>query len=159
MKSRVADLVVAVTTIILATIYLVGTYNIRTLAVTDPLGPKAYPALIGSLMLLCGLSLAISSLRRSQNSSYPAGENGGDIKNSRPIAVGAVALWLLVYYLAYEQLGFVLATIPFLFALMAFFNRGKWLTNAIVAILFPVLLDLILSHVLGLAPAPGLFSL
>jgi len=159
MKSLIADLGVAVTTIVLATIYLVATYNIRTLAITDPLGPKAYPALIGGLMLLSGLSLAIVSLRRSKNSSYSAPENGGDIKNSRPVAVGAIALWLLSYYLVYEQLGFVLATIPFLLGLMAYFNRGKWLTNTMVAILFPVVLDLILSHVLGLAPAPGLFSL
>ena len=75
------------------------------------------------------------------------------------MAVGAVALWLLGYYLALEPLGFILSTIPFLFGLMAYFNRGHWLTNAIVAILFPVVLDLIFSRVLGMAPAPGLLSL
>ena len=159
MKKATSDLALAAIAIAAATIYLVATYNLRTLVVVDPLGPKAFPALLGILMLLCGISLAITSWQRyrSQVSSIPEDESGA--RNSHPIAVGAVASWLLGYYLVFEPLGFVLATIFFLFGLMVYFNRGHWLTNAIVAILFPVVLDFIFSYVLGLTPAQGLLSL
>ena len=159
MKKRSADLAVAAIAIVLATIYLMATYDLRALTLSDPLGPKAFPALLGSLMLLCGVSLAITSLRRYRSEAPSVSEGEGNAESSHPVAVGAVALWLLGYYIVFEPLGFVLATIPFLFGLMAFFNRGHWLTNAAVAILFPVVLDLIFSHVLGMPPAPGLLSL
>ncbi len=158
MNKAATDLGVAIVTIALATVYLVATYSIRTLVIADPLGPKAFPALLGVLMLLCGISLAITSLRRYWRSAEVADKESG-AQNHYPVAVGAVALWLLGYYLVLEPLGFVLSTIPFLFVLMAYFNRGRWLSNAIVSILFPVILDLIFSYVLGLAPAPGLLSL
>lgn len=159
MKKGSADIAVATITIVLATIYLMATYNLRLLPLSDPLGPKAFPALLGSLMLLCGVSLALASWRHYRSEASSASEGEGGAESSHPMAVGAVALWLLAYYIAFEPLGFVLATIPFLFGLTAYFNRGHWFTNAAVAILFPVVLDLIFSHVLGLPPAPGLLSL
>jgi len=160
MKKGAADLVVAAIAIVLATIYLIATYDLRVLTLSDPLGPKAFPALLGSLMLLCGVSLAPAAWRRYRSEAASASEGKVDAdSNHHPMAVGAVALWMLGYYVVLEPLGFILATVPFLFGLMAFFNRGRWFTNAAVAILFPVVLDWIFSHVLGMPPAPGLFSL
>ena len=64
MSRVVSDLTVAVATIFFASAYLIGTYDIRTLVVADPLGPKAVPALLGVMLLLCGISLAVTALRR-----------------------------------------------------------------------------------------------
>jgi putative tricarboxylic transport membrane protein len=53
--------------------------------------------------------------------------------------LGAVVIWMGVYYATLERLGFILATTAFLFPLMAWFNRGKWLANALSAAAFSAL--------------------
>jgi putative tricarboxylic transport membrane protein len=49
-----------------------------------------------------------------------------------------VVVWISVYFAFFETLGYVVATSVFLLALMAWFNRGKWLANTLSAVLFSV---------------------
>ena len=48
----------------------------------------------------------------------------------------AVTVWTCLYYAVFESLGYILATAVYLLALMAWFNRGKWVANVLTAILF-----------------------
>lgn len=158
-KKFIGDLAVAGIAIALATAYLLSTYSIRSVEIVDPLGPKAFPALLGIALLLCGVSLAAKTLighyrpREAASDTLGAESNGG-----HPLAVLAVGAWLLAYYFVFEPLGFLLSTMVLIFGLTAYFNRGHWITNTAVAILFPIVIDLIFSHVLGRAPAPGILS-
>lgn len=156
-KRLIGDFAVAAVTIAFASAYLIATYNLRELSIEDPLGPKAFPFVLGILMLLCGISLAGSTLLRYWREQGTAFEDD-EFSGSHPVAVAAVAAWLLAYYLVFEPLGFLLATMLFLFGLMVYFNRGRWLTNIAVSILFPIVLELIFTHVLGSTPAPGILS-
>jgi len=45
---------------------------------------------------------------------------------------------MAVYFAVFETLGYVVATTLFLFPVMAWFNRGKWLANALSAALFSI---------------------
>jgi putative tricarboxylic transport membrane protein len=150
------NLVVAGCTIALATAYLIASLRIRDVYIVDPLGPKAFPLLLGLGLLICGVSLGLTTLVGIlwDTSDVDLTEEA----KSHPFAVVLVGGWLLAYYLVFETLGFLLATMIFLLGMTSYFNRGRWWVNVAVSVLFPVCLDLIFSYVLGRAPAPGLFS-
>ena len=56
-------------------------------------------------------------------------------RRSRRILV-AMTAWTTLYYFAFERVGYLIATIVYLFALLAFFNRGRWWMNAACAVGF-----------------------
>ena len=51
-----------------------------------------------------------------------------------------VVVWTAAYYFVFNELGFVISTSIFLFPLMAYFNRGKWIANVVSAVGFSVLI-------------------
>lgn len=157
-KKQIADLMVAGCAIFLSTAYLIATFDIRSVDIVDPLGPRAYPALLGFVMLGCGVALAAKVVMRYLANMQVADDATDAFAGSQPLAVFAVGLWLLAYFIVFERLGFMLSSIVFIFGLTAFFNKGHWLINTAVAIVFPVLLELVLSYLLGRAPAPGILS-
>jgi hypothetical protein len=53
--------------------------------------------------------------------------------------LAVVVIWFGVYCAALERLGFILATFAFLLPMMAWFNRGRWLANALSAAGFSVM--------------------
>ena len=50
--------------------------------------------------------------------------------------LAVVVIWIGIYYSMLGGLGYVLATSAFLLPLMAWFNRGKWIANAVSAVGF-----------------------
>jgi putative tricarboxylic transport membrane protein len=129
------DRVILVCTIVVAAVYLYATTLIPTLEIGDPLGPKAFPRLIGIALLIAAALLALEMWKaRGKAAAKEAGAAPFDPKVLK--VLGAVVIWIGVYYATLERLGFVLATSAFLFPLMAWFNRGKWLVNALSAVAF-----------------------
>ena len=53
--------------------------------------------------------------------------------------IAAVTAWTAIYYALFDALGYIVATAIYLFALMAWFNRGKWMPNTLTSVLFCVL--------------------
>ena len=129
------DRVIFVCTIVVAAVYLYATTLIPTLEIGDPLGPKAFPRLIGIAMLLGAAMLAVEMWKeRRQSTAQEAGEAPFDPKVLKVLAV--VAAWTGVYYASFQALGYIVATTLFLLPIMAWFNRGKWLANVLSAIGF-----------------------
>ncbi len=157
MNKHARDLVLAITMSALAAAYLLSTFSIRHVDIVDPLGPKAFPALVGFAMLACGLALGSKAILQLTAFAVPSGGDD-EAQKGHPVAVTLVGAWLLAYYLVYEPLGFIISTVLFLLGLTAYFNRGKWIANIAVAVGFPVVLDLLFSYALGRSPAPGLLS-
>ncbi|HSC94195.1 MAG TPA: tripartite tricarboxylate transporter TctB family protein [Burkholderiales bacterium] len=133
-----ADRIILACTILLAVLYLYATTLIPSLEIGDPLGPKAFPRLIGIALLLAAAMLALEMWReRGKVAARAQGAALFDPKVLKVLAV--VAIWIGIYYSMLERLGYILATTAFLFPLMAWFNRGKWLANAISAVGFAAL--------------------
>ena len=127
--------VIFVCTIIVAAVYLYATTLIPTLEIGDPLGPKAFPRLIGVAMLIAAGMLALEMWKeRGQGAAQKADEAPFDPRVLK--VLGAVAIWTGVYYAAFQPLGYILATILFLLPLMAWFNRDRWLANVLSTIGF-----------------------
>lgn len=128
------DRVILVCTVIVALVYLYATTLIPTLDIGDPLGPKAFPRLIGIAMLFAAGMLALEMWRARGKA---AGESEFDARVMK--VLGAVAVWTGLYYATFDKLGFIIATSVFLLPMMAWFHRGRWIVNIISAIAFSAL--------------------
>jgi putative tricarboxylic transport membrane protein len=132
-----ADRVIFVCTIVIAAVYFYATTLIPTLEIGDPLGPKAFPRLLG-VCLLIAAGLFFLEMWKDRKAQQPSPASGArDLRHLWAIA--GVSVWMGIYYSVFEKLGYVVATTIFLLVLMAWFNRGKWLANVLSAVLFCIL--------------------
>lgn len=132
------DRVIFVCTIIVAAVYLYATTLIPTLEIGDPLGPKAFPRLLG-ICLLIGAGLLFIEIWKERKQRTPQTDSDEAAVWRHGWVIVGVTVWTGIYYLAFEKLGYILATTLYLLALMAWFNRGKWVANVLTAALFGVL--------------------
>jgi putative tricarboxylic transport membrane protein len=152
-----ADRVIFVCTLVLAAFYLYATEQLPTLEIGDPLGPKAFPRLLGAGLVLTAVVLLVEMLRARKTAAAntqappPAQADPG-----APLVVAGVAVWTLLFFLCFETLGYVVATTLYLLPLMAYFNRGKWITNVLTAVLFSALSYGMFVKLLGVNLAPGI---
>ena len=129
------DRVILVCTVLVAVVYLYATTLIPTLEIGDPLGPKAFPFLLGLFLLIAAGLLGLEIFKERKTAA-----SGGETADLRYLWVlAAVTAWTAAYYAAFERLGYVVTTSVYLLALMAWFNRGRWITNIASAVLFSAL--------------------
>ena len=131
------DRVILAFTVIIAAVYLYATTLIPSLEIGDPLGPKAFPRLCGIALILAAALLAreIWWSNKAREPEVPASELFD------PLIVRillCVVAWTAAYYAVFNKLGFIVATTVYLLGMMAWFNRGKWVTNILTATLFSV---------------------
>jgi putative tricarboxylic transport membrane protein len=132
------DRVIFVCTIVVAAVYLYATTLIPTLEIGDPLGPKAFPRLLG-ICLLIGAGLLFIEIWKERKAQVPQ-TGGSETATWRHLGmVAGVTAGTGIYYAAFEPLGYIVSTAIYLFALMAWFNRGKWTANVLSAVLFSIL--------------------
>ena len=148
-----ADRVICVVTLVLAAVYFYATAQIPSLEIGDPLGPKAFPRLLGAGLVLSAVLLFVETARAK-------GKETGRSARSREARrhlwmIAAVAGWTALYFAAFEKLGYVIATAVYLLALMACFNRGKWLANVLTCVLFCVASYLLFTKALGVTLPRG----
>lgn len=132
------DRVIFVCTILAAAVYLYATTLIPTLEIGDPLGPKAFPRLLG-IFLLIGAGLLFAEIWKERKVATPASPAGEPSDTRHIWVLAGVVAWTGLYYISFEKAGYVTATAIYLLALMAWFNRGKWIANVATSVLFSAL--------------------
>ena len=152
------DRIIVVCTVVLALLYFYGASLIPSLQIGDPLGPKAFPYLIGIGLLVSAAWLLLETLQ--------AGKSGvadpPDLADRAPedirhlLVIAGVVAWIAFYFALFEPVGFLLATPVSLLGLMVYFNRNKWVANVLTSVLFPVGIYFLFSKVLGVNLAKGL---
>ncbi|OGA23324.1 MAG: hypothetical protein A3I02_10380 [Betaproteobacteria bacterium RIFCSPLOWO2_02_FULL_67_26] len=136
-RTMMTDRVIFVCTIVVAAVYLYATTLIPTLEIGDPLGPKAFPRLLGFCLLLAAAMLFVEMWKDRQTAAAaPAPSGPRDVRHLWILA--GVVVWSGLFYAVLERLGYVVASAIYLLALMAWFNRGKWRANVVTAVLFSV---------------------
>lgn len=130
-----ANRITVVFTVVLAALYIYATSQFPALDVSDPLGPKVFPYLIGTGLLLSAVALLVQTLRAKKPARPGEGQkiSGG---GRHYWVVGAVAIWTGLYLAAFEWLGYALSTSIYLLILMAYFHRGKWMSNILTSVLY-----------------------
>jgi putative tricarboxylic transport membrane protein len=151
-----ADRVIFVCTLILAGIYFYATEQLPSLEIGDPLGPKAFPRLLTVALLVAAGVLLLEIFRAKRKPAAPVKAEGFDLRAYGIIA--GVVVWTYLYFLVFERLGFMIATGFYLLGLMAYFHRGKWMSNVLSAFGFAIG-AYFLFKVLGVQLAPGILPL
>jgi putative tricarboxylic transport membrane protein len=148
-----ADRVIFVCTLLLAGAYLYATEQLPSLDIGDPLGPKAFPRLLVLGLLITACFLLVEIVRGHRKT---ASETAAEPHHYRAyVVVAMAAAWTVIYFLAFERLGYVIATTIYLLVLMTYFNRGKWLANTLTAVLF-CLGSYFMFQLLGVSLASGI---
>jgi len=157
-----ADRLLAVFLILLAGAYLFATYRLPTLDIGDPLGPKAFPYLVGASAIIAAIWLLVENAAKLRpDQAAHAAEQSPDAppappaERHHPLAVAAVLGGLLVFYLLFEPLGFVISCTGFLLGFTAYFNRGRWFVNVPVSLLFPIGVYFAFTSILGVSLPRG----
>jgi putative tricarboxylic transport membrane protein len=93
--------------------------------------------LLGIALLLATGLLVVEHLKDAKSATPPQEKPAKLDRRHLPV-LGVVVIWIAVYFAFFEMLGYLVATTIFLLALMAWFNRGKWLANVLSAGLFSI---------------------
>jgi putative tricarboxylic transport membrane protein len=147
------DRVILVGIAILAAVYLNATEHLPSLEIGDPLGPKAFPRLLGGVLILTGIFLLVEIIRARKTAPAAAEVNASE--TGTYLLIAGVVGWTFVYFLIFERLGYIIATSIYLLAMMAYFNRGKWVANVITTIAFAVA-SYWMFKTLGVTLPPGI---
>ena len=147
----IVDRVIFVLILVLAAVYFWATQQIPSLEIGDPLGPKAFPRLLGIALLITAALLAAEMWKARHEKPAPA--EAGAL--GQYLVVAGIAVWTWLYFLLFEPLGYVIATTAYLLGLTIYFNRGKWVANVSTSILFPVISYLLFTKALGVNLARG----
>lgn len=131
------DRIIFALIIVLAAVYFYATAQIPTLEIGDPLGPKAFPRLLG-IGLLITAALLFMEIWRARKAPPQQAEPTPAADRPHWMLLGAIVIWTGIYMTVFEPLGFVIATSAYLLGLTAYFNRGKWVPNVLTSVLFSV---------------------
>lgn len=156
-----ADRIIFVCTLLLAGVYFWATAQIPSLELGDPLGPKAFPRLLGIGLLVSAAMLLAEIVRNRRKAWSGMSPNTSAAWTWEPHdwVVVAVAGWTALYVIAFEHAGYMLATAIYLLALTAYFNRGRWVMNVLTSVLFAVLSYMAFTKLLGVTLARGIIPL
>lgn len=148
-------------------LYLWFIQDIRVPNFGGPVNGRVFPLLVGVAFVLVALTFFFPSSRKTageapQPNEAPllaeANEEEAESPMNYPVFAG-ILIGTLIYYLAFEPIGYILSTVVYLGGMLAYFHPGRHKTNAAIAILFPVLTYGLFSKLLGLALPLGLLKL
>jgi putative tricarboxylic transport membrane protein len=148
-----SDLVVAGVSGALAIAYLLGTQSIPSIDIGDPLGPRAFPILIGLCLLLASVLLVFESKQAKQPAAAGALKH---LLTDRKV-LGTLAA-MLVFALVFERLGYLLSIGLFMLALTNLVHRRHRLLNVAVSIGFAVVSYLLFDKLLGVILPQGMLG-
>jgi len=133
-----ADRIVFVCTIFIGVVYLYATTQLPTLEIGDPLGPKAFPMLLG-VCLLGGAAILGYEIWRDRRKNAAPDATQPRFEPRVVAVLAGVTIWTGAYYLMFDPLGYVLATALYLLPLTAYFHPGHRIVNIATPILFSAL--------------------
>ncbi len=154
-KAIMINRIIALCMVLLASVYLYATFKIPSLDSGDPVGPKAFPILIGIGFFVATLLLFVET----KGGKAHGQEEKQELENEKRkllLVIGGVVVWTAIFFAVFEPLGCLLSTAPYLFGLMSYFNQKKWWINAITSALFTIGIYALFGKLLGVNLAPGI---
>jgi putative tricarboxylic transport membrane protein len=165
MRKISRDAVLIACVVVFAVTYLWADSLLPASSLGDPLGPRVFPALVGSGLLLSAVLMVVELVAKSRAPAKapeaPVEDDAQDSPTSRKSGwtLAGVALWTALYYVTLDHVGYLIGTLVFLGGLLSFFNRRRYWLNAIVAIAFTLIVDALFTYALGTPMAEGWLSI
>jgi putative tricarboxylic transport membrane protein len=150
------DRIICAVMLILAVVYFYATAQIPSLEIGDPLGPKAFPRLLGILLLVSVVMLFFETLKKGADKKATLKFRREDRRHLQ--LIGAAVVWTGLYFWLFEPVGYLVSTAAYLLALMAVFNRNKWTANILTAVLFAIGSYILFVKILGVSLPAGIFK-
>lgn len=124
------------------------------------IGPGFFPQIIGSLGLVITLAAIVTSIRRGkshQDEEAPSEDElgEGDLGHHPMTALIAVVAGA-VLVLTLITLGAIVASAIFLFAMLTYLNRGRWVMNVIITVAVPLGMYLLFQTALNAGLPSGI---
>lgn len=118
----------------------------------DPLAPAIFPILLGIALVICGIILTVTEGR---NPGAPTMDKkplkGHGLSHDTKLIIYTCAV-TLIYAVIFNPLGYVLATLFFMNAMLFALNgKEQWKTNLVVSASFSVGIYLIFMKALGIS--------
>jgi putative tricarboxylic transport membrane protein len=151
------DRVLVVVLLLLAAVYLYATARLPALQLADPVGPKAFPTLLGIACALAALFLLVETFRARHVDRKDRNESPGE-NRKRLMAVAAVIGWTFLYYVSLEAAGYPVGTVIYLLGLLVYFHPRRWWINSLVAVLFSAGTYGLFTRVLLVDLSPGILA-
>ena len=128
-----------------------------------PWAPKIFPAIIGGGLLLSGLLLMLETYRKRQPVVPAAAPSSQAVApasqdRQRPGVLLGMLAWTVVYYFAFEPVGYLVSTVVFLLGLLTMFHRKKPRTNLAVALGFTAVIYAIFTQLLHVPMPQGILE-
>ena len=149
------DKVIFVATLILAAVYFYATSQIPSLEIGDPLGPKAFPRLLGIGLLITAGVLLMEILRARKTPPPPVDPAVEKEDPPHWPLLGSVVVWTSVYFAVFTTLGFIISTSLYLLGMTMWFHRGHWKMNVLTSVLFSAGSYYMFTQLLGVTLAQG----
>jgi putative tricarboxylic transport membrane protein len=150
-----ADRIILVFILVLTGVYFWATSQIPTLEIGDPLGPKAFPRLLGGGMLLTAVILLLEIIK--ERKTTPSTETTAPGERTQWRVILAVTVGTFVFFVAFEYLGYMISVTAYLLAMTYFFNKkGRWMVNGLTSVIYGVGSYFIFTQALGVNLPRGL---
>ena len=155
------DSIVAVCSILIALFLIHNEYNMPTTMIRQIIGPSFMPIAILVALIFSALLILFTSLRTNRKpegtvsaaAELPAETSAGQYK-----VMAMLVLGLLVYAVILIPVGFIISTIILILWQAQIFERGKWIRNLVVSIVFSVLVYYLFAHILEVMLPTGILS-
>jgi putative tricarboxylic transport membrane protein len=154
MRNLPRDMYLAIVIAAFSVVYLYLDFQLPNQASGDPIGPRLYPGLLGFGLLGAALLLIVEtrSRRTLLTRVVPTVPQS---KRNVGVLFG-IAAWTLIYYSAFQTIGYLVSTVCFIFVLLLYFNPRHHITNAAVAIGFSALVYLLFTDFLAVDLPKGI---
>lgn len=155
------DRVVALCSILIALFLIHSEYNMPSTMIRQTIGPSFMPIAILVALIFSALLILFTSLQTSRKppEAEPAPvEAPGKTAAGAYKAMGMIVLGLLVYAVILVPAGFIISTAVLILWQAQVFERGKWIRNLVVGVLFSVLVYYLFVHILEVMLPPGILS-
>ncbi|MEC3860697.1 tripartite tricarboxylate transporter TctB family protein [Mesobacterium sp. TK19101] len=136
------DRIFGVVVILGALAYIAGAFQIQTSFLSDPVGSKTFPVILGGVAILCGL---VMILRPDEQPDWP------DLKTLVAIAIAAITM--VAYAYALKPLGFLIPT-AVCAGILSFQISPRALPAALTGLALSIGLFIIFKYILGLGLQP-----
>ena len=135
------DRLVAILTIPVAIFLIVVAYQAPRPNIPQAVGPEFLPIAALSLMILCAIVMFIDSTRSMRRSQPPQDEPvpqpaSGRFKTNMTLVL--VIAGLAAYAAILDTIGFIISTTLLVIWSARMFEKGKWVRNVIVSLLFSI---------------------
>ena len=129
--------------------YLIFTLQVPTSRIGDPQSPKYFPLLIAIFLIVMSVIYFVQTLTK-QDVSYTALKSLFERATRRRLLLTCV--FIIIYALIFEVVGFFIATLAFLCATLFLINgKRHWFQNICVAVVFSCVAWYTFSHLLDVS--------